>query len=272
MHLIDGAKVRGSWNNNTYQIMSKLGEGNFGQVFLVENNGKKHALKLSKHVVSITKEYRMLLQLNKDKGLKNLKALPDVVDTDDCTMVDDLYRFIVLEYFDGNVLSSLLERKILLEEKELVEIGISLGRVISCLHQRQLALGDLKPANLFYEKDKPLKIVDLGGVTPFGAEVEEYTPMFDRATWQMGTRIAEPSYDIFACCILLTLLATGNRLLDLDGGKENLLELVAKLTWTKGTKQTIINGLLGRYEDVGTFIGRLEKNKLLKISRNHGFH
>ncbi|WP_347836547.1 hypothetical protein [Gracilibacillus sp. JCM 18860] len=43
-----------------------------------------------------------------------------------------------------------------------------------------------------------LRWVDVGGTTLIGRSIKEYTEFYDRAYWQMGTRRAEPSYDLFA--------------------------------------------------------------------------
>lgn len=270
MKISAGALVRGSWNNNTYQIMAKIGEGSFSEVFLVQSSlGEKLALKLSQHVRSITKEYQTLLQLNENNQLKKLKAIPDVVDTDDCTMADDLYRFIVLEYIDGKVLSWFWQNYQHFGEKELRQIGCSLVKILNCLHQQKLILGDLKPANIIYQKEEELRLVDLGGATEWGNVVEEYTPLFDRATWGMGTRIADPGYDIFSCCILLILLGSGNMWLKAEDGIMSLKEQIEGIPWSRQFKELIWTGLIGGYSSTKPFINELSLKKITGDSRKH---
>ncbi len=273
MAIACGATVRGSWNNNMYHILKKIGEGSFGTVFLVETKrGGKLALKLSQHVTSITNEYKILSSLSNNHKLQELQALPSLFDTDDCTVEDQLYRFIALEYLEGSSLGELLNKGSRLSVEELVQIGCSLGKIIQCFHHQQLTLGDIKPSNLICQWGKPLKVVDFGGVTKFGQPVEEYTQLLDRESWGMGSRIAEPSYDIFSCCLLLMLLATGNSYLSWTRGINGLQEEVDLLTHRE-LKEAIWQGIVGEYKNIEQLIEKLEYVKnFIPHSRKLSFH
>jgi serine/threonine-protein kinase len=259
-----GTVIKGSWNNNTYQLVEKIGEGSFGQVFLAKSSyGHQLAIKLSRHPLSITKEYRLLSMLARNQRIKKLKAIPGIIDSDDWTGKDNLYRFIALEYFKGQVLSKLPETGQLLPEGELMEIGISLGRILDCLHEQKLILGDLKPANLIYNKGMGLKLVDFGGVTKQGQIVEEYTPLFDRAAWKMGNRVADPGYDIFSLCMLLVILGNGSLGLRPEEGSITLKKELADWCCCNSWKNIIWAGLAGEFDNVKPL---LREMKLFKFT------
>ncbi|MBS4026870.1 MAG: hypothetical protein KGZ96_14545, partial [Clostridia bacterium] len=236
--------------------------GSFGQVFLAKSShGHQLAIKLSRHPLSITKEYRLLSMLARNQRIKKLNAIPGIIDSDDWTGKDNLYRFIALEYFEGQVLSKLSETGELMDEDELMEIGISLGRILDCLHEQKLILGDLKPANLIYEKGMGLKLVDFGGVTKQGQIVEEYTPLFDRASWRMENRVADPSYDIFSLCMLLVILGSGRLGMRPEEGPVALKKELAGLCWGDGWKNIIWSGLAGEFDNVKLLLREMKLYK-----------
>ena len=67
------------------------------------------------------------------------------------------------------------------------------------LHQSGWIFGDLKLDNLIVMTNPSrLRWVDVGGTTQKGRAIKEYTEFYDRGYWQLGTRRAEESYDLFA--------------------------------------------------------------------------
>jgi serine/threonine-protein kinase len=272
MDVAVGTVIKGSWNNNTYHLLEKIGEGSFGQVFLAKSTyGDQLAIKLSRYPVSITKEYRLLTMLSQNQRIKKLNAIPGIIDSDDWTGKENLYRFIALEYFEGQLLSTLPETGRLLPEDELVKIGISLGWILDCLHEQQLILGDLKPANLIYQKGIGIKLVDFGGVTKQGQLVEEYTPFFDRASWKMGDRLADPSYDIFSLCMLLIILGSGSLGMQLEEGAAGLQKKLTDLVWTDSLKDVLWSGLAGQFKNIKPLLRRMKQTKFTDNGRkqNH---
>src|SRR5690606_7810542 len=75
----------------------------------------------------------------------------------------------------------------------------TLFRSLTRLHQSGWIFGDLKLDNLIVMTNPPrLRWVDVGGTTQKGRAIKEYTEFYDRGYWQLGTRRAEESYDLFA--------------------------------------------------------------------------
>ena len=57
-----------------------------------------------------------------------------------------------------------------------------------------------------------LKIIDWGGVTPMGCSVKEFTPVYDRASWDKGIRTADAEYDLFSLSMLFAVLLLGGEI------------------------------------------------------------
>lgn len=94
------------------------------------------------------------------------------------------------------------------------------------LHQAGWTFGDLKTDNILVESNPPrIRLVDVGGTTRMGRSIKEYTEFFDRGYWGLGTRKAEPSYDLFAVAMVFLHIYYPRRFERMTGEpSEKLLE------------------------------------------------
>ncbi|WZL72806.1 protein kinase [Clostridiaceae bacterium 35-E11] len=201
-HLYPGDQICGKWNQNTYKILAILGVGGIGKVYKVVDI-KTHeiwALKISSDIHSVTKEYEML------KKFESIQCIPRVKEIDDFFQGKQTQYYIVLEYIQGKDLKNYLQDKSI-SIKTALGITIIVGEGFQILHKNKLVFGDLKLENLMIdEKNQSLKVIDLGGVTPMGCSIKEFTPLYDRASWNMGLRRADEKYDLFSISMLLAIL------------------------------------------------------------------
>lgn len=110
--------------------------------------------------------------------------------------------FYLMEWVVGQPLSELVAD---LKESSLYELMSQVLQGLDELHQAGYAFCDVKAQNIIVSMKPGLKVrfVDAGGVTRFGRSVRQFTPFSDRAYWGMGTRRAEPSYDLHAFALML---------------------------------------------------------------------
>ena len=66
--LKQGDRIVGKWNKNEYKIIKELGSGANGMVYLVQNNSRPFALKLSDNGTSIISEMNTLKSFSKVQG------------------------------------------------------------------------------------------------------------------------------------------------------------------------------------------------------------
>lgn len=189
-----GLYVRGKWNNNHYLIKKKLGSGTVGTVYLCESNGKHYALKISKQSASMMVEVNVLKALKKVQGHHLGPYLVDVDDWENAS--DQLCSFYVMEYLQGQDIMTFLKHH------GTEWIGVFMLQILEDLeklHQLGWVFGDLKIDNMIVLASPPrVRFVDVGGTTQMGRAIKEYTEFYDRGYWNLGTRRAEPSYDLFA--------------------------------------------------------------------------
>ena len=213
-----GNIIVGKWNQRHYKILSKLGEGGIGAVYRVVDldSGTVCALKISSDMQSITKEYEKL------RDFQQLDAIPTVGELDDWVQNEEKMHFFSMEYIRGCDLKKYIRsRKISIQT--VIGITLIIGGIFSKFHQRGYVFGDLKLENLMLDEVKgSIRIIDLGGVTAMGKGIKEFTPLYDRASWNMGLRRADEAYDLFSLNMLLAFLLLGEKMPNISHGIERV--------------------------------------------------
>lgn len=194
-----GATVVGKWNKEKYTIKARLGQGAIGSVYLAKRSDQKEvALKISDKTASISTEVNVLKSLAKVQGAP---LGPYLFDVDDwISPSGDVYPFYVMEYVKGKAFRPFLNTR---GDEWL---GVLFSQVLTDLerlHESGWVFGDLKLDNLIVASSPPrLRWIDVGGTTQIGRSIKEYTEFYDRGYWQLGSRKAEPSYDLFALAMV----------------------------------------------------------------------
>ncbi|WP_017729491.1 protein kinase domain-containing protein [Halalkalibacterium ligniniphilum] len=191
-------RLTGKWNKQTYQLVRKLGSGATGTVYLANSARGQVAIKLAENNMAIASEVNVLKHFSKVQG----QVLgPSLLDVDDMVTITGTYPFYVMEYLKGTELIYYMQKR----GPEWVGILIvQLLDDLKRLHQAGWVFGDLKPDNLLVV-GPPARIrwIDVGGTTMMGRSIKEYTEFFDRGYWGLGTRKAEPAYDLFAIVMVM---------------------------------------------------------------------
>ncbi|WP_217588313.1 protein kinase domain-containing protein [Lentibacillus saliphilus] len=259
-----GAVITGKWHQHVYKIERQLGSGAIGFVYLTRRNGEPAALKISEKGTSLTLEVNVLQSLAKVQGNR---LGPYLLDVDDWIAPDGrCYTFYVMEYVQGQAVQSFIERR------GFEWVGVFLLQLLDDLdqlHEQGWVFGDLKTANLIVTA-APIRIrwVDVGGTTQIGRAIKEYTEFFDRGYWQMGSRKAEPGYDLFALAMVIINMAYPNRFEKGAQPKVTLIKNIQKASPLKTYETCLIKAVKGQYKtsremkkDVVNAIDRQQKNK-----------
>ncbi|WP_249872199.1 protein kinase domain-containing protein [Oceanobacillus saliphilus] len=214
-----GTRIQGKWHHNRYIIQKKLGTGAIGAVYLCEYEGKPAALKISEKGTSMTVEVNVLKSLEKVQGNR---LGPSLLDVDDwVTPAGNIYSFYVMEYLHGDTLGHFIRTN---GKDWLGVLMVQLLEDLERLHQTGWVFGDLKSENLIVISSPPkIRWVDVGGTTRIGRAIKEYTEFYDRGYWGIGTRRAEPSYDLFAFVMVFLNIYYPNRFVKNGEQSEKLL-------------------------------------------------
>ncbi|MBM7097953.1 protein kinase family protein [Bacillus sp. H-16] len=237
--------VNGRWHKNRYKIIRELGWGATGTVYLTETKEGPAALKVGRDAMSITSEVNVLKHFSKVQG-DHLG--PSLIDVDDVVTPSGTYPFYVMEYLKGEEVLPFLRNR---GGEWTGIIGVQLLGDLDRLHRAGWTFGDLKPENLLVT-GPPLRVrwFDVGGTTKMGRSVKEYTEFFDRGYWGLGSRKAEPSYDLFSVGMIMINSGYPSRFERSD--KDNLKLLVSRAEQKPGLKPyvpIITKALGGHYRD-----------------------
>lgn len=243
--LLPGTKLVGKWHKRPYKIIKELGSGATGIVYLAETVSGLVALKIGSSSMSITSEVNVLKHFSKVQG----QVLgPSLLDVDDFVIHRETFPFYAMEYLHGENFLAFTAKK---GEEWIGILMVQLLSDLDRLHRAGWAFGDLKPENLLVVGPPPrIRWFDVGGTTLLGRSIKEYTEFYDRGYWGLGSRVAEPSYDLFAVAMIMINCAYPRRF---DKKGENTLAQLKKAIDAKPVlhryKHVLWKALQGKYKN-----------------------
>ena len=239
-----GTTICGKWHGKTYKIIKELGSGANGIVYLAEGEKERVAIKLSDNPNTVTSEVNVLKELSKAQGIT---LGPSLLDVDDWAVSGKSISFYVMEYIEGSDFLSFIKQK----DKAWVDVLIlQLLADLHHLHAGGWVFGDIKPENLIVA-GPPMKIrcIDVGGVTRIGRAIKEFTEFFDRGYWGLGTRKADPGYDLFAVAMMMINVFYPHRFQRQENpGISQLIEIIDQHSELKEKRNILIRALKGEYK------------------------
>jgi serine/threonine protein kinase len=241
--VIPGTIIEGKWHHNRYTIIKELGFGANGIVYLARYNNKQVALKMSDNGMSITSEVNVLKSFAKVQG----SALgPSLLDVDDWERPGKKVSFYAMEFIKGPDFLAFLQQK----GPDWTGVMIlQLLADLELLHENGWVFGDLKPDNLIVTGPPArIRCIDVGGTTMQGRSIKEFTEFFDRGYWGLGSRKAEPGYDLFAVGMIMVNTAYPKRFTKKSGGIGEIMDKVKQARELKNYEKVIYNALTGNYQ------------------------
>ena len=237
-----GTIITGKWHAREYTIIKELGFGANGVVYLAKHKDTQVALKMSENGMSITSEVNVLKSFAKVQGHS---LGPCLLDVDDWYWNNSRISFYVMEYIQGPDFLSFLQTK---EASWTNVLFLQLLNDLEQLHQNGWVFGDLKPENLIVTGPPPkIRCIDVGGTTIKGRAIKEFTEFYDRGYWGLGSRKAEPSYDLFAVAMIMINTAYPKRFTKTTGGIQQLKEAIRSKQELKKIEPVILKALQGQY-------------------------
>ncbi len=147
-----------------YEILSMLGVGGMGQVFLARDTrlGRKVAIKLLP--AEFTRDGERVRRFEQEAQAASALNHPNILtifDIGQPTNESDSQHFIATEYVEGQTLRQLLEdgpRPL----EQIIDIAIQLADALSAAHTVGIVHRDIKPENVMLRSDGYVKVLDFG--------------------------------------------------------------------------------------------------------------
>ncbi|MCO7176942.1 hypothetical protein ACFP7A_12870 [Sporolactobacillus kofuensis] len=244
LRFASGTLIEGKWHKQHYRLIKWLGSGAQGTVYLGRSSTRTVAIKLAKDRESLISEVNVLKRFGE---LQGHSLGPSLYDHDDWLIKGKIISFCAMEFLDGVPLSEALKRK---PFDWAVVYVLQLLTQLQQLHHIGFVFGDLKPENLILmDPGHTVRCLDFGGATKLGRSVREYTEFYDRGYWGIGGRRAEPSYDLFACVMILYYAALGKRIERSGNPEQQLIQLAKTEPMLIPFQRVIVNTVKGRYTE-----------------------
>ena len=140
-----------------YRILSSLGSGGFGSVYLAEDTwiDKKVAIKVPH------KQNLDFTELLKEPRLLASMSHPNIVTVITAEKEDDVF-FIVMEYVAGQTLEHLIMREGALELTRALDFACQMCNAVDHAHRAGVLHRDLRPGNMLISETGMLKVTDFG--------------------------------------------------------------------------------------------------------------
>jgi serine/threonine-protein kinase len=151
-----------------YRMVRLLGEGGFGEVYLVENPliGRRAAVKVLH--TALAQDAELIRRFLNEARAASAIRHPNIIDVLDAGGTADGAPYILMEFLEGVSLQKRLADRGRLTLQDVLEIARQAGSALAAAHATGIVHRDLKPENLFLVPDtrapggERVKVLDFG--------------------------------------------------------------------------------------------------------------
>jgi serine/threonine protein kinase/tetratricopeptide (TPR) repeat protein len=172
-----------------YRILSRLGAGGMGEVYLVQDTrlGRKVALKILSP--DLTHRADRLLRFEQEARAASALNHPNILTIHDIGQEGDT-RYIATEYVEGETLRARLARGPL-PLRDALDFAVQIAGALAAAHAAGIVHRDIKPENLMLRPDGLVKVLDFGLAK---LNESERTPSSDEGTATVAAFDTEPGH------------------------------------------------------------------------------
>jgi eukaryotic-like serine/threonine-protein kinase len=144
-----------------YTILSALGAGGMGQVYLAQDSRLPRKVALKLLFADVARDDRRVQRFEQEAQAASRLNHPNVCMILEIGTAQDGRRFIAMEHIDGLTLRDLMERRRLLPA-EALDVGIQVATALAVAHATDIVHRDIKPENIMVRRDGFVKVLDFG--------------------------------------------------------------------------------------------------------------
>ena len=143
-----------------YKIISLLGSGGMGEVYLAQDSklGRKVALKLLP--ASFTQVQERVRRFEQEARAASALNHPNILTIHEVDEVDGIH-FIATEYIEGDTLRQRITERGL-KPGEAIDVAIEVAGALAAAHHAGIIHRDIKPENIMVRSDGYVKVLDFG--------------------------------------------------------------------------------------------------------------
>jgi serine/threonine protein kinase len=273
-----------------YRMVRLLGEGGFGEVYLVENPLIQRRAAVKVLHTALAQDVELVRRFLNEARAASAIRHPNIIDVLDAGGMPDGAPYILMEFLEGESLQKRLADRGRLALPQVLDIATQVGSALAAAHAANIVHRDLKPENLFLVPDKNAPTGEKVKILDFGiAKIKQGSRSGETVKTQTGIIMGSPAYmspeqckdsadvdlrsDVYSfATILYEMLAgrtphvaeTGTEMLvmHLTATPPSLHELVAEVP--ANVEAAIMRGLAcardDRFDDIPSFVEALQGN------------
>ena len=158
--LLTDATLSPGTNVAHYNVISLLGKGGMGQVFLAEDTRLHRRVALKLLPAQFTRDSNRVRRFEQEACAASALNHPNILTIHEIGKFEDS-DFIVTEFIDGRTLREELIRK-KLKLADALDIVIQIASALDAAHAAGIVHRDIKPANIMRRNDGYIKVLDFG--------------------------------------------------------------------------------------------------------------
>ncbi|MBB32054.1 MAG: hypothetical protein CL455_00145 [Acidimicrobiaceae bacterium] len=192
--------------NGRYRLITLLGSGSLGQVYLADDIPQRRQVAVKVLHDSLINDEESIEKFRKETEIAASLTHPNVIDTYEWG--EGEIPFTVMEYLSGGTLQEMLERTSALTISQAVVIGVAASEGLDYVHKRGIIQRELKPKKILFNSEGRVKLggfalaADLSGTAL--TEKSKYASPEHREEKTIGT-----ASDIYSLALVLTELVLG---------------------------------------------------------------
>jgi serine/threonine protein kinase len=179
-----------------YRLIEKIGEGGMGVVWKAEDTTLDRDVALKLLPATLTQDPERIARFEREARTLASLQHPHVASVYGFEQSGE-HRFLVMELVEGEDLAELIARGALPPEAA-IRIAVQITRRLEAAHSKGLLHRDLIPANIKFDADGQVKVLDFGLAREIVAEPEadtlEHSPTITAAMTQAGTILGTAAY------------------------------------------------------------------------------
>lgn len=150
-----------------YRILSKLGEGGMGEVYLAEDTELNRQVAIKFLPDELASNAESLARFRREARTAAALNHPNIVTVHEVGQYGNR-PYIVMAFVDGVPLSDAVEKRELSVDR-VIELTLQILDGLKSAHAAGIVHRDIKPGNVFIDRDGRVKILDFGLAKPGGA-------------------------------------------------------------------------------------------------------
>jgi predicted ATPase/serine/threonine protein kinase len=208
-----------------YEVVSLIGRGGMGEVYLARDSRLERNVAVKLLRAALTSNPDAVRRFEQEARAASSLNHPNIVTIYEIGDLIDR-RFIVMEFVDGESLSTLIGRAA--DVATVARIGVQLARALTITHAAGIVHRDIKPENVIVRHDGYVKVLDFGlarlARTPIAdithgtgtnPDMILGTPRYMSPEQARGSTVVSAS-DVFSLGVILYELLTGRHPFESD--------------------------------------------------------